>query len=106
VGLARDLSQSWDVAGLLGRADAKDWGLPPVALSGKLLVLGSLGRDTAWQRDVLEYGILLSDGHVDLNIGYLVLGSLLLGGHLLLESINVVLEDALCLLWVITSSLD
>jgi len=47
VGLASDLANLRQAGSLLGGADGEDGALPLLALAGKLLVLSSLGRNTA-----------------------------------------------------------
>ena len=89
--LAADLTKLGDVGGLLCTADAEDRRLPPIALSSEILVLGSLGRDAAWQRDIFEHGVVLGHGHVDLHVLGLLLGLLLVGCDLVLESGRVLL---------------
>jgi hypothetical protein len=78
MGLASDLANLREAGGLLGRTNRENGALPLLALGSKLLVLGSLGRDASRQRDVLEDGVVLSDGHVDLGILGLLLERLLL----------------------------
>jgi len=54
VRLAGDLRGVGDVRGGRSRAELEDWRLPVIALQCKLLVLGGLGRDTAWKVDIGE----------------------------------------------------
>ena len=51
---------------LTSRPDAEDWRLPLRTLGSKILVLGSLGRDTARQGDVGEQGVVFGHGDVEL----------------------------------------
>jgi len=100
VGLAADGSHLGQVGSLPSRTNAEDGGLPLVALSGKLLVLGSLGADTAGKGDVLEDAVVLGDGHVDLLIGSDLILLLLALGELLLGGGGVALVDVLDVLGV------
>lgn len=68
MGLAGDLGQLRQAGGLTRRSDGEDRALPLVALGSQLLVFGGLGRDTTGQGDVLEYGVVLSNGNVDLGV--------------------------------------
>ena len=76
--LASDLANLRQTGGFLGGTNREDRALPPLTLGSKLLVLGSLGRDTSGQGDVLEDGVVLSDSHVDLGVAGLLLDLLLL----------------------------
>lgn len=78
MGFASNLTNLRKAGGLLGRANRENRALPLLTLGGELLVLGSLGRDTSGQGDVLEDGVVLSDSNVDLGVLDLLLSSLLL----------------------------
>jgi hypothetical protein len=87
----------------LGVANTENRGLPLVALEGKLLIFGSLGRDATRQRDILEDRVILRDGHIDLLISDDLLSLLLRLRELALDGTEVPLVHILNVLrvWIV-----
>ena len=67
--LTSDIWSLGNIGGRRSRTQLEDRRVPSVTLLAKLLVLGSLGRDTTWQLDVGEDRVVLGHGNVHLLIG-------------------------------------
>ncbi|KAI6767974.1 hypothetical protein HG530_005983 [Fusarium avenaceum] len=103
VGLALDLGRRRNISALLGRTNREDRALPLVTLASKLLVLGSLGADTAGKVNVGENAVLLGDSDVGLLVSSNRLSLLLVLGELLLGSVVVTVVNVGSLLRVVLS---
>lgn len=68
VWFARNWSGPGQVDSPRSTTNTEDGGFPTFALGGKLLVFRGFGRDASWKLNVLEDGVVLGDGHVDLGI--------------------------------------
>ena len=107
--LALNLRGGGNVGALLGVANREDGALPLLTLPGKLLVLGSLGADTARKVNVGENAVLLGHGDVDLlvirGLRSLLLGLLLVVKSTLLGSVVEALVEVGLLLGIGLSGL-
>ena len=104
--LPSNLSNLWEVGGLVCRANLEDWGLPLLALLSQILVFSSFGGNSSLKVNVLELRkrVACCDGNVGLLIFSLLLCLLLLlltGSEVFLGSVEVSLEGSLRVLRIV-----